>query len=72
MFTNDTVIEVLDLSVRGYYLLKRLGVDTIGQARALTIEQLTSQRNYGRKTIIEIICKLSNFAVPDYPTTVAI
>lgn len=67
MFTNDTAIEALNLSVRAYFLLKRLGVDTVGQARALTIEQLGSKRGYGRKSLIEIICRLNGYGVSVLP-----
>lgn len=52
-------IEDLDLSIRAYNSLKRAGIDTVEQLRALTGDELRKIRNLGRKGAEEIERKLS-------------
>ena len=48
-------LESLDLSVRAYYTLKRNGVDTIQQLRAVSLDQLVRMRNIGKRSLCEIV-----------------
>jgi RNA polymerase sigma factor (sigma-70 family) len=61
--SNDEVIsyftiESLDLSVRSFNCLKRVGINTLGELMNQTIEDLLKIRNMGRKSLREIITKL--------------
>lgn len=51
-------IEDLNLSIRAYNSLKRAGIDTVEQLRALTGDELRKIRNLGRKGAEEIERKL--------------
>jgi len=52
---NNTPIEELELSVRSYNCLKRHAkINTIGELRKLTYDELMSIRNFGRKSLDEI------------------
>lgn len=55
-------IEKLDLSVRGYNCLKRIGINTIEQlVDAINNDKLTIIRNLGVKSIGEIRAKILEF-----------
>ena len=51
-------IEDMDLTVRSYNCLKREGVQTIGDLVQKTEEDLLEIRNFGQKSIDEVIAKL--------------
>lgn len=54
----DRPIEELDLSVRSYNCLKRVGLNTIGSLTQQTEAQMMNIRNLGRKSFEEIRDKL--------------
>ena len=54
----DRPIEELDLSVRSYNCLKRVGLNTIGSLTQQTESQMMNIRNLGRKSFEEIRDKL--------------
>lgn len=51
-------IDELDLSVRGYNVLYRAGILTLGNITDKSLEQLMKCRNMGKKTLDEIVCKV--------------
>jgi hypothetical protein len=57
-FTLETFIEELDLQVRTYNLLKREGINTVGDLLTFTHEkgdeELLAIRNMGAKNVTEI------------------
>ena len=55
----DTSIDKMDLSVRAYNCLKRAEINTIGALVNKTEEDLMAVRNMGRKSLNEIVEKLS-------------
>lgn len=52
-------IEELDLSVRGYNVLKREGVNTVGELCAKTRDDLYDMRNMGTKAVDQIEVRLA-------------
>ena len=56
-------IEDIDLSVRAFNCLKRAGINTIGDLRAMTEEELRQVRNLGMKGAESIIQKLLEYNV---------
>lgn len=54
----DTPIEELDLSVRAYNCLKRVGITKVGQVLEMSEEDLLGVRNFGRKSLDELREKL--------------
>lgn len=56
-------IEDIDLSVRAFNCLKRAGINTIGDLRAMTEEELRQVRNLGMKCVDSIIKKLLEYNV---------
>jgi hypothetical protein len=55
----DTPIEELDLSVRSYNCLKRVGITTVGELVAKSEAELLDIRNLGRSSVNEFREKLS-------------
>lgn len=51
-------IEDLEFSVRTYNCLKKENINTVGDLLRLTEAELTSIRNFGRKSLAEVISKL--------------
>jgi len=51
-------IDELNLSIRAYNCLKRAGISTVGQLKALSDEELLKIRNLGRKSAEEVKNKL--------------
>jgi DNA-directed RNA polymerase subunit alpha len=47
-------IEELELGVRSYNCLKRVGIDTIGDLISKTEGELSTIPNFGRKSIEEV------------------
>jgi DNA-directed RNA polymerase subunit alpha len=60
---KDTVIEELDLSVRSYNCLKREGVATVGELMDKTPQELLEIRNFGSKSVDEVVEKLAELGV---------
>ena len=54
----DVPIEDLDLSVRAYNCLKRAGITKVGQILEMTEDDLLGVRNFGHKSLDELIDKL--------------
>ncbi len=67
---DDQPIEVLDLNVRTYNLLKRSGINTISQLFTLKKEELLSIRNFGIQNYEEVRARLiaRGLLNPDRPT----
>jgi DNA-directed RNA polymerase subunit alpha len=55
----DILIEDLDLTVRSFNCLKREGINTLGQLVNLTEHQLINIRNFGQKSVDEVLEKLT-------------
>jgi DNA-directed RNA polymerase subunit alpha len=51
---NDIMIEELELGVRSYNCLKRVGVETIGDLVSKTEAELSAIPNFGKKSIEEV------------------
>jgi DNA-directed RNA polymerase subunit alpha len=51
---HDILIEELELGVRSYNCLKRVGVETIGDLISKTDSELSAIPNFGRKSIEEV------------------
>ena len=52
--SDDIRIEELDLSVRTFNCFKRAGINTVGEIRKLSDDDLKQIRNFGMKSICEI------------------
>jgi DNA-directed RNA polymerase subunit alpha len=52
-------IEDLELSVRPYNCLKRANIHTIGDLVRLTEEEIANVKNFGRKSLEEVVEKLA-------------
>ena len=55
----DIRIEELDLTVRSFNCLKREGINTLAQLVNLTEHQLMNIRNFGQKSVEEVLEKLA-------------
>jgi DNA-directed RNA polymerase subunit alpha len=51
---HDIMIEELELGVRSYNCLKRVGVETIGDLISKTEAELSAIPNFGKKSIEEV------------------
>lgn len=60
---QDTPIEELDLSVRSYNCLKREGVATVGELMDKTAQELLEIRNFGQKSVDEVLEKLAELGI---------
>ena len=56
----EMTIEELDLSVRSFNCLKRAGIDTVEDLIERTEDDMMKVRNLGRKSLEEVIQKLSS------------
>jgi DNA-directed RNA polymerase subunit alpha len=54
----DIRIEELDFSVRTYNCLKKANIQTIADLARTTEEELMNIRNFGRKSLVEVVDKL--------------
>ena len=61
-FTDDPLDE-LDLMPRSFYVLRRAGVDTVGQLLQLSAADIRGMRNAGARTVHDIRTKLSAFGL---------
>ncbi len=59
---KKTIMD-LDLSVRAYNCLKRAGINTIGDLRKMTPEEVNQIRNLGKKSLDEILQKLTDLGI---------
>ena len=59
----EMTIEDLDLSVRSFNCLKRAGIDTVEDLINRTEEDMIKVRNLGRKSLEEVIQKLSSLGL---------
>lgn len=59
----DMTIEELDLSVRSFNCLKRAGINTVEELISKTEEDMMKVRNLGRKSLDEVITKLSSLGL---------
>ena len=56
----DMTIDELDLSVRSFNCLKRAGINTVADLVNITEEDLMKVRNLGRKSLEEVIKKITD------------
>jgi len=67
--TNETAkvlemnIDELELSVRSYNCLKRAGINTVQELCSKTAEDMMKVRNLGRKSMEEVLAKLSELGL---------
>ena len=64
---DDAPIDELHLTVRSFNCLKRAGIDTVGELRALSEDDLCRVRNLGRKSKEEIkkkLCEIGALPAP--------
>ena len=59
----ERTIEELDLSVRSFNCLKRAGIDTVEDLIDRTEEDMMKVRNLGRKSLEEVILKLTSLGL---------
>jgi len=59
----ELTIEELDLSVRSYNCLKRAGINTVEDLAAKTEEEMMKVRNLGRKSLEEVLNKLTDLGL---------
>ena len=55
----DIPLEELDLSVRSYNCLKRVGISALHEIAEMTFDELCRVRNLGKKSVDEISCMLT-------------
>jgi len=61
-------IEELDLSVRSYNCLKRAGINTVDDLTSKTEEDMMKVRNLGRKSLEEVLNKMSELGLTLNPS----
>ena len=61
-------IEELDLSVRSYNCLKRAGINTVDDLTSKTEEDMMKVRNLGRKSLEEVLNKMSELGLTLSPS----
>lgn len=59
----ETPIEAFDFSVRTYYLLRRAGIDTIGDLLDFTLDDLSHFRDGGKRFRAEILARLKQYGL---------
>jgi DNA-directed RNA polymerase subunit alpha len=60
---TEMQIEEMELSVRSYNCLKRAGISTVGELCAKTQDEMMKVRNLGRKSLDEVVEKLSEMGL---------
>jgi DNA-directed RNA polymerase subunit alpha len=74
VFTNEKVttekdhkmmksIIDLDLSVRSYNALKRMGIETIGELTSKSMDEVKTTKNLGKKSLEEVIEKVADLGL---------
>ncbi|MBO6215531.1 MAG: DNA-directed RNA polymerase subunit alpha [Lachnospiraceae bacterium] len=61
--SGDMAIEELELSVRSYNCLKRAGISTVSELCDKTSDDMMKVRNLGRKSLDEVLQKLSDLGL---------
>ena len=56
-------IDEMELSVRSYNCLKRAGINTIGDLCSKSLEDMMRVRNFGRKSLEEVLAKLKELGL---------
>lgn len=56
-------IEELELSERSYNCLKRIGIETVEDITKMSLAQLASVRNLGKRSVNEVIGKLEKYGL---------
>ena len=56
-------LEELELSVRTYNCLKRIGIFDLGEITDMTLEELSKVRNLGKKSLEEVLRKLKEYGI---------
>ena len=59
----NITLEELDLSVRSYNCLKRAGINTVRDLSQKTYEDMLTVKNLGKKSLEEVICKLTSLGL---------
>ena len=59
----DKVIEELDLSVRSYNCLKRVGINTVADLADMSEPEMLKVKNLGRKSLVEVKDKLDSLGL---------
>lgn len=59
----EMTIEDLDLSVRSFNCLKRAGINTVGDLKNKSLEDMMKVRNLGKKSLEEVKKKLSSLGL---------
>lgn len=59
----DIKIDALDLSTRSYNALTRAGIKTIKDLKSKSAEDMMSIRNFGKKSLEEVVCKAREFGI---------
>ncbi|MDR3599459.1 MAG: DNA-directed RNA polymerase subunit alpha [Desulfosporosinus sp.] len=59
----NMLIEDLNLSVRSYNCLRRMGIDTVDQLTQKTEAEMIKMRNLGRKSLEEVIMKIKDLGL---------
>lgn len=59
----EMTIEDLDLSVRSFNCLKRAGINTVGDLKNKSMEDMMKVRNLGKKSLEEVKKKLSSLGL---------
>lgn len=59
----DVRIEELDFSVRTYNCLKKANIQTVADLAKTTEEELMNIRNFGRKSLVEVVDKLGSMGL---------
>ena len=58
---NDIILDDLGFSVRAYNSLKRAGINNLGELMKMTVSEIVSIRNLGKKSCEEVINKMKSF-----------
>ena len=64
---REMSIEELDLSVRSYNCLKRAGINSVEDLANKTEEDMLKVRNLGRKSLEEVLKKISDLGITLHP-----
>ena len=64
----EMTIEDLDLSVRSFNCLKRAGINTVGDLKNKSMEDMMKVRNLGRKSLEEVLGKLKELGLQLNPS----
>ncbi|MCI8542079.1 MAG: AAA family ATPase [Lachnospiraceae bacterium] len=60
---DDLTIDELELSIRSYTCLRQAGINTVGELRKMSREDLAEIRNLGSRSLEEVINKLASMGL---------